>query len=287
VTGADLKKRIAEIMANRTASRLSRGRKLLLAAAGILAVAAPVAIGLSPAFEAASVRASSAEDRRMYIEPAGGGRFTARNVSLSWLVQFAYDVQWNQITGGPAWMTSARFDVTARAEKADVSADQIRRMVGTLLAERFGLKIHSESRELPIYALTTAKSTAKANANLRKLDGCPVLQAYGGRPLDALPLCHIFDMPTGGQLTANGVTMEEFTNELTDLTHRTVRDRTGIAGAYDFHLSWTPDDATPAPDTSLGSIFTALTEQLGLKLVSEKGPVDFWVVDHAEKPSEN
>ena len=90
--------------------------------------------------------------------------------------------------------------------------------------------------------------------------------------------------------------MEEFANALTDLTHRTVRDRTGIEGAYDFRLSWTPDDATPgavgprdspAPDPTLASIFTALTEQLGLKLQSDKGPVDVYVIDHAEKPSEN
>jgi uncharacterized protein (TIGR03435 family) len=232
----------------------------------------------------------------MYVEPLVGGRFTARNVSLSWLVQFAHNLEWNQIAGGPAWMTSSRFDVTARAEKTDVSADQIRRMVNTMLADRFALKIHSEIREMPIYALTMPNRAAKALTNLRRFDGCPQLPPFGVAPPDTEQPCPEFSMSVGGQLTARGATMEQFANALTDLTHRTVRNRTGIGGAYDFRLSWTPDEATPgaigdrgapAPDPSQGSIFTALTEQLGLKLVSEKGPVDFWVVDHAEKPSEN
>jgi uncharacterized protein (TIGR03435 family) len=103
-------------------------------------------------------------------------------------------------------------------------------------------------------------------------------------------------MSIGGQLTARGATMDDFGHVLTDVTSRPVRNQSNLAGQYDFRLSWTPDDATPgaigprgspAPDPTLASIFTALTEQLGLKLQSDKGPVDVYLIDHAEKPSGN
>jgi uncharacterized protein (TIGR03435 family) len=177
-------------------------------------------------------------------------------------------------------MVTSRYDVTARAQDNTPGEDRIRQMTQTLLADRFRLKVHTEIRELAIYKLVSLK----AGKDLHKVAAC------------SAPECPVFDMSTGGQLTARGVTMEDFRHVLTDLTSRPVRNQTALAGQYDFRLSWTPDDATPgavgprgspAPDQTLASVFTALTEQLGLKLQSDKGPVDVYVIDHAEKPSEN
>jgi uncharacterized protein (TIGR03435 family) len=248
-------------------------RALLLFAMAVSALAAP-------AFEAASVKPGDPADRRMRVDAMSGGKLTARNVSLSWLVQFAYRLESYQLSGGPGWMLTSRYDVTARADDATAGNDRIRQMTQTLLADRFALKLHTESKDLPIYRMVTAR----AAKGLRQSAAC------------AAPDCPVFDMSIGGQLTARGVTMEDFSRVLTDLTSRPVRNQTALAGQYDFHLSWTPDDATPgaigprgspAPDPTLASIFTALTEQLGLKLQSDKGPVDVYAIDHAEKPSEN
>jgi uncharacterized protein (TIGR03435 family) len=248
-------------------------RTLLLFAMATYALAAP-------AFEVASIKPSDPADRRMRLESSTGGKLTARSVSLTWLVQFAYRLESYQLSGGPGWMVTSRFDVTARAEDLAAGNDRIRQMTRTLLADRFALKVHAESKELPIYRMVTVKSAK----GLRQATAC------------AAPDCPVFDMSIGGQLTARGATMEDFAHVMTDLTSRPVRNQTNLAGQYDFRLSWTPDDATPgavgprgspAPDPTLASIFTALTEQLGLKLQSDKGPVDVYVIDHAEKPSEN
>jgi bla regulator protein blaR1 len=249
-------------------------RRLLL----LFAMAAYAMAG--PAFDVASVKPSDPANRRMYLDSLSGGRLTARSVSLSWLVQFAYHLESYQISGGPGWMVTSRYDVMARAEDSTTGEDRIRQMAQTLLADRFALKVHTESRELPIYRMVTVK----AGKELHKVAAC------------AAPECPVFEMSIGGQLTARGATMEDFTHAMTDLTGRPVRNQTGLAGQYDFRLSWTPDDATPgavgprgspAPDPTLASVFTALTEQLGLKLQSDKGPVDVYVIDHAEKASEN
>ena len=249
-------------------------RNLLLFAIATTAFAAP-------AFDVASIKPSDPADRRMYVDATSGGKLTARNVSLTWLVQFAYQLESYQLSGGPGWMQTSRYDVTARAADSTAATDQIRRVTQALLADRFALKVHTESKDLPIYRLIIA---AKPGKELHKATAC------------AAPECPAFDMLIGGQITARGVTMEDFAHAMTDLTSRPVRNQTALAGQYDFRLSWTPDDATPgavgprgspAPDQTLASVFTALTEQLGLKLQSDKGPVDVYVIDHAEKPSEN
>jgi uncharacterized protein (TIGR03435 family) len=233
-----------------------------------------------PAFDVASVKPSDPAARRMFVDAMSGGKLTAGSVSLSWLVQFAYGLESYQLSGGPGWMSTSRYDVMARAQDPNAGQDQIRQMTQTLLADRFALKVHTESKELPIYRLITAK----AAKGLRQIPAC------------AAPECPAFDMLIGGQITARGVTMEDFAHAMTDVTGRPVRNQTNLAGQYDFRLSWTPDDATPgavgprgspAPDPTLASVFTSLTEQLGLKLQSDKGPVDVYIIDHAEKPSEN
>jgi len=248
-------------------------RTLLLYAITTCALAAP-------AFDVASIKPSDPAARRMFFDASGGGKLIARSVSLSWLVQFAWNLESYQLSGGPGWMVASRYDVTARAEDPTAGNDRIRQMTQTLLADRFALKLHTESKDPPIYKMVTVKPAK----GLHQVAAC------------AAPDCPVFDMSVGGQLTARGVTMEDFAHVMTDLTSRPVRNQTSLAGQYDLRLLWRPDDATPgavgprgspAPDPTLASIFTALTEQLGLKLQSDKGPVDVYVIDHAEKPSEN
>ena len=168
VTGADLKKRIEAIMRNQDGEVLGAWRKLLLAAAGIATVAAPIVIGTlsapllraqsragaaaGPAFEAASVKPNRSGDAGWRLEPQPGGRLTGTNVPAAALIRFAYDLPDFQISGGPGWLDSDRFDVVAKAE-GDPSLDQKRLMLRRLLAERFKLTAHTETRELPIYAL--------------------------------------------------------------------------------------------------------------------------------------
>lgn len=253
----------------------------MIARAVLLFAMATYATAAGPAFDVASIKPSDPAARRMSVDAMSGGKLTARSVSLSWLVQFAWHLESYQLSGGPGWMSTSRYDVIARAEDPSAGNDRIRLMTQTLLADRFALKVHTESKELPIYRMVVA---AKAGKELHKVTAC------------AAPECPAFDMLIGGQITARGVTMEDFAHAMTDVTSRPVRNQTNLAGQYDFRLSWTPDDATPgavgprgspAPDPTLASIFTALTEQLGLKLQSDKGPVDVYIIDHAEKPSEN
>jgi bla regulator protein BlaR1 len=179
VTGSNLRKRIETILTNRHALKLTFAKKAALVATGTLALAMPVMIGMTNApliraqakletFEVASVRPNLGNDRRMHIEPRNGGKLTARNVALSWLIQYAYHIPWNQISGGAGWLDTSRFDVIAEAEDPAVTEDHLRRMTQTLLADRFNLKLHTENKELPVYALVMAKAGATGSPGLLK-----------------------------------------------------------------------------------------------------------------------
>lgn len=324
VTGSDLKERIVRILNGRKAYRLALEKKLLLAAAAVAAVAGPVGFGLmnAPAgraqsqaeagpaetFEVASIKPDKSGGRgaRMMNSP---GRFRATNITLKMLIRMAYGVQDFQITGGPGWMNSDAYDVEAKEpagadavspmnmDESRRRADEERRkkMVRALLADRFQLKLHRETKELPVYALVVAKNGPK----LKESD----------LPADAKgpgPGGKFRGMMMGpGQVTGNGVTLEFLATALSGTLGRPVVDQTGLKGAYDLKLEWTPDEGqrrmmmvmkggpgagpgeAPPPDASGPSVFTAIQEQLGLKLESKKGPVEILVIEHAEQPSEN
>jgi uncharacterized protein (TIGR03435 family) len=233
----------------------------------------------SPAFEAASVklnRLSGNQSLRWRYEP---GRLIAENVTLRDLALFAYDVKDFQVSGGPAWVDSDRWDVSATAGR-EISEDERRRMLQTLLADRFQLKIRREMKDLPVYALVVAKNGPKLKANT---DGVP-----GG-------IETTMNFKGYSQLTARNVPMPTLATILFNPTGRKVIDRTGIEGNFDFKLEWAPDPAhmplinggTPEGDTEGASIFTAVQEQLGLKLESTKGPVEVLVIERAERATEN
>jgi len=239
-----------------------------------------------PAFEVASIKPS---------DPTGtigikrsGYRLWTSNTSLQMLLTWAYDIHSDRLYGKPAWLDSVQYDIVAnapqegRALRRDPGqASPLQQMMQTLLAERFKLVIHRETRELPIYALVVAKSGPKVH-----LTESP--DSMNQNP---------FSMPGRGHLIGTKVTAEMLAKALSDQLSRSVQDQTALKGVFDFTLEWEPDaqpdDADDAPAPSAGvrtgsSLFSAIQEQLGLKLEPRKGQVEVFVVDHIERtPTEN
>jgi uncharacterized protein (TIGR03435 family) len=248
------------------------------------AVAAPLA-SASPAFEVTVVKPSKTGESGSNSS-FQGDRFVASNVLLKNIMQYqAYGVTEVQIVGGPKWLNSEKFDIEAKADAAVVEQlrtldrDQRRRlmqgMFQQLLADRFKLAAHWETREIPVYALVVA------NKNVLQ----PAKHPEAG----------VHTSARTGTFSAEGVTMTDLarslTQELSRELGRVIVDRTGIEGRYDVALKWTPDEGRPSADNSSvdagPSLFTAVQEQIGLKLESSKGPVQVLVIDHVEMPSEN
>jgi uncharacterized protein (TIGR03435 family) len=315
VTGADLKKRIEEIMANRKIFGLTRGRKLLLAAAATLAVAAPLVVGLSeksPVFEAASVKLHvGGMDRNTLVPPTAlpGGRFVSR-FPLAYLISYAYKLPFNpsvRLTGVPDRVPQGIYDIEATgAMPADLSAqdrdDRMRAMVQTLLADRFKLVIHRESKEMPVYALVVAKGGPKLQRSDIDEKDCPEasLNALGPQsPSTPIPdVCHVFNGGQGRGLHARAANMSDVAAYVENWTDRPLLDKTGIKGLYRIETKgWQSLLASqpPAPGTKtddgsdiadVPTLFQVF-DRLGLKMEAQKGIVDVYVIDHMEKPSEN
>jgi uncharacterized protein (TIGR03435 family) len=276
----------------------------------LLAITAYAVFGQSterPAFQVASVKPNTAADARfMGIRPEAGGRLVAQNAPLLLLIQNAYSIQAFQVVGGPGWINSDRYDIEAKPE-APVDRKQMWLMVQTLLADRFKLALHRETRELPAYVLTVTRAGLKQTPP--KEGGCVALDPNGPppppRPGMARPCGSvIIDMsPLGLRMEGSKVPMPEFIRVLAVVMGRPVIDKTGITSEFEVHLEFAPDQSTaglpgaggprdpggppPATDTNRPSIFSAVQEQLGLKLDSGKGPVEVLVIDHVERPSGN
>jgi uncharacterized protein (TIGR03435 family) len=192
------------------------------------------------------------------------GRFAIAAITTKALIAYAYDVRDFQVSGGANWVGSEEYDVVAKPQ-GEASKQRILAMARNLLAERFNLALHHESKEMPVLVLTVAKGGAKLH--LSASTGGP--EVRGGK----------------GHLIARKVTMAMLAAQLAGrVLDRTVLDRTEIAGEFDVDLEWTPEER---PDEPGPSIFTALQEQLGLKLETQKSAVDVLVVDHVERPSAN
>jgi uncharacterized protein (TIGR03435 family) len=230
----------------------------------------------------------------MRVLPDGG--LTATSVTLQFLIQVAYQVQSNQVSAGPAWLATERFDILAKPAEG-VKPENAKRdflpMLQSLLADRFQLIVHPATKELPVYELRLAKSGGKLGPGLHPLEpaDCPA----GPPPAGTLTApCHGF-LVFANQLSGHRVALSQFGSPLANILGRSVLDKTGIPGEFDLDLTWTPDPALPGrgetvplpPDASAPSFFTAVQEQLGLKLDSAKGSVEILAVDRAEKPGEN
>jgi uncharacterized protein (TIGR03435 family) len=332
VTGADLKIRIVRIMTRRLANKLSFGRKLILAAFGIPAVAGPVMFGLAnapqipaqaaqangaplPSFEVASIRPGDPHGE-WNVNGGAGGRLDATDITVKMLILIAYEIDATRLGELPSWAQSQKFTIRAvgppnmpklpNQQMAHLS----HQMMQSLLADRFGLRVHRTTKQLPVYELIVAKGGPK----IKPMNKADFVAA--GRPYDPeISMLHWMPGLPQEHMTALGAAISQLTLALTRDLGRTVVDKTALTGRYDFELTWTSSPgelgslpgapgfgggaradgngqstlgaSTSVIDSSGPSIFTAIREQLGLKLESTKGPVEVLVIDHVERPSEN
>jgi uncharacterized protein (TIGR03435 family) len=263
---------------------------------------AAAASAKAPSYDVVSIKPTDPDRSNSWMGVPEDG-FSAGGASVETLMINAYNLKWfDLISGVPGPVDSARFDVEAKLDEETVAAlkklpneerqAQRRLMMQAMLADRFKLKIHHENKEVPIYLLVIAKGGFK----LKEADP---KNTYPNGIKGPDGLSHPGAMTMNyGNLTAQAIPMSNLALNLTGMAHRIVEDKTGLTGKYDVTLRWTPEDdrATPLSDgrqdaapakESEPSIFTALQEQLGLKLESAREPVDTIVVDHVEMPSEN
>jgi uncharacterized protein (TIGR03435 family) len=222
----------------------------------------------SPQFEVASVKAADPDSPAWQIQ-LPHGRFTAANCTLLRLIGVAYDLQNHQISGGPSWLDSAKFNINATVDNATVvppgraAYPVLRPMLKSLLAERFKLTAHIETHEETVYNLILDKGGSR----LREVSDPGSL--YKAK----------------GELIGHGAPMTFLVAQLSEQLGRPVIDKTGLTAHYDFAMKWTPD--SDPLDTAGLSVFTAIQTDLGLKLQSAKAPVEHLVIEHAEKPDAN
>jgi bla regulator protein blaR1 len=239
-------------------------------------------------FDISTVKPNAANDNRVMLQIQPGGRFNATGVTLKMLMTEAYNVRDFQISGGPGWMDTERWDIVAKAEgvEGQLPIDELRPMLRVLLEERFQLKVRRETREMPVYALVVGKSGSKLVATSGESGKGP--QIRFGR----------------GSFDAKKIPIKMLLQPLGQMLGRPVIDKTDLTGEYDIHLTWTPEQGQGAPiaghvppangpgdavasDPGGPSIFTAVQEQLGLRLDSSKAPAETILIDHVEKPAEN
>jgi uncharacterized protein (TIGR03435 family) len=272
---------------------------------------APAATAPGQAFEVTTVRPNKSGEMRVSMRILPGNGYEAFNVTLGAMIRMAYRLQDFQIIGAPAWVDQDRFDIVGKAPAGEPLNIQPR--MQSLLADRFNLKAHEDTRESPIYALIVANQNGKLGAKLTpsSVDCAALARGRGNAPTPTQPMqpgarpeCGLINGP--GKVMGSGTTMAQLANTLSQFSGRTVVDRTGLTGAFDFELEFTPDPglrgrgpggglppAAPAPgservvDPNAVTIFTAVQEQLGLKLDPQRGPVPVLVIDSVSQPTEN
>jgi uncharacterized protein (TIGR03435 family) len=224
-----------------------------------------------PEFEVATIKPSRPEER-FAIRLYPSGVLDATSAALSDLIRFAYDVHPRQVAGGPGWIDSERYDVTAKPDiPGTPTLQQSKAMVRKLLADRFALEFHREKREMSIYAITIAQGTLKLTPSS---SGANVLPSFRTAP---------------NRIFAQNATIAEFAEIMqANLMDEPVMDRTGLGmNRYAFTLKWTPDRAQADDPEAPPDLFTAFQQQLGLRLQQTKAPADVLVIDRVEKPSAN
>lgn len=321
ITGSDLKMRIVRIMSKDATRKLTLARRVLLAAVGVAAISAPIIVGIlrvpasraqalpatAPKFEVISIKPSHESGGLFRIGLQPSGRFVANNITVQFLLELTYGLKDAQISGAPRWVESEHFAIEAKPEDSfieqklspDERSRQTSLMMQALLADRFKLALHHETKELPVYVLVVAKGGSK-------LKEAPPAPPDGDMPPPGPPTGQ---MRRGGirigrgELIGSAIPVDRLEDVLSRITARPVLNRTGLQGIYDFTLKWTPEegeggmmggppgppppDAPPPPDPNGPPLFTAIEEQLGLKLEAQKAPMDTVVIDHVERPSEN
>jgi uncharacterized protein (TIGR03435 family) len=261
--------------------------RLLVVALVASSVIALAAQSQEPAFEVASIKRNVAGEFPVGPEAREGGSFVATNVNLVRLVRFVYDLPEYRVVGGPDWVRRDRFNIEARAGRG-ATADEIKRMVLAMMKDRFQLVIRQEQRQLPIYTLLVARGDKRLGPNLRPSPpGCPVPAGFGKMEERRTP--------NGGVETHRTCApMSVLVSSLANAVQSPVEDQTGLTGLWDSDLSYTGErrrgvsaDAAARDPNEAPALFTALQEQLGLKLQQERGPVDVQAIVSAAQPTEN
>jgi uncharacterized protein (TIGR03435 family) len=311
VSGANVKNRIREIMTNRTIAKLSVAKKVVLSAVGAIAVAAPIfaqSVPLPSAgalrYEVASIKRNNGDAKQMIVLQRflPGGGFEGINVTLGSVIRLAYGLQDFQMVGGPKWVNTDRFDIQVRGPQGATESEAPRRLQ-SLLAERFALTAHSEKRDHPIYALVLARADRSLGPRLRKSQIDPKkIQEQDAKMLRENPATFVpleCGLIAGRRLGDCSSTMAVLASRFPMYVGRMVVDRTGLTGAYAYDLRFGdrpvpgagpgggfPFPTTP-PDPDAPSLFTALQEQLGLKLEAQTGRVEVLVIDQVAQPKAN
>jgi len=214
----------------------------------------------------ASVKPNNAVDARGLTEYSPGGRFTATATTVASLIRSAYRIQGYQLVGAPGWFSAKRYDISAKADESPAPTQQT--LLRALLKDRFKLVVHEETREMPVFALVLARSDGRLGPKLVRSDSA--CAGCGARS-------------NSGSFSGKAVPISQLAASLGFFVGRFVVDKTGLAEGYDMELTWTPDEAAGGGADG-PSLFTAIQEQLGLKLVPERGPVNVLVVDRAAEP---
>lgn len=244
-----------------------------------------------PTFDVASVKESPSVtlDGVVHQNP---GRFTVENLPLRDVIQYAYRIREYQPIGSPGWISRTNFNINATFTNASASDDDVRVMVQRLLSERFGFRAHRETRELPIYVLAVARGDGKLGPNLVRSDvDCDRLAAerFVQPNTSPRPVCSM--LVTSTFVRGSSRTMSQFARALENVLRTPIVERTGLAGHFNIDVRWAaprpPSEPGDVTAEDVGALFTALREQLGLKLDSRKGPVEMLVIDHVEWPTEN
>jgi uncharacterized protein (TIGR03435 family) len=258
---------------------------------------------LDASFEAASFK-RNVDGGNTVWRPQPTGEFTLINIPFQTLLLGAYQLQPYQLQGAPSWIRDERYDIIARLDpqiagrlQPDGHPPTWALALRNLLKERARLSFHRETRQLPIYALVMARRDGRLGPNLRPAQAdCDALRmqsvdaARAGQP-SPYPAANPTWVPCGlrnapGRLVSGGFGFAEFLGALSAQLGRPVVDRTGLSGKWDFFVTYAPNGLTAgaASDTNAPDLFTALEEQLGLKLESTQGPADVFVIDRLERP---
>jgi len=238
----------------------------------------------NPSFEVASIKPNKSGDVRQSGLRPEGDRVTATNMLLRQLIQVTYNLPSERVIG-PGWIGSERFDVSAKAG-APFAGDEWRPMMQALLAERFELAVHHEARQTNVLALVLARKDRRLGPSFRIAStDCTTLRAQAGAD-DPCGQRSLSSAPMTGMASVRGMGIAALLGTIAREARSEVIDQTGLTGNFDWDLTWTPQGTlrtSPNPDAT--SLYTALQEQLGLKVESTKGPIDVLVIDRVERPT--
>jgi len=247
------------------------------------------ASSIHPSKTTTTTTSSGIEIERTFTRTTPDG-YSVENGTVKYLIMEAYNVKWDSIVGGPVWLGSDHFDIDAKVTPAadapppKLTSAQRKLMIQSLLADRFKLIVHNETKDAPIYELDLAKSGSKLPEST---PGDTFAKGFKGIDDNSVPIGYPV-LLSFGHLFGQAVNIASLDEYMTSVLKRPIVDKTGLTGKYDLSLQWTPDN-TPDDSPLAGgpSFFTAIQEQLGLKLTSTHGPVKTLVIDHVEKPSAN